>query len=156
MPTCMAPTLVRTTGYTYDADGVYVATVTDPAGHTTREWRHPGYGFLVERDDPNQLAAVWTYDTFGRLVGHTALSGQTIAMTYADSEDPAVVGGTDVSVIPDGTATAQQNLHFDSMGRRTTKTMPIDASKKKPMTKANINEAAYASKVSGSGHKPAK
>ena len=45
----------RTTTYQYqDADGVYVTTTTNPMGHLTRVWRHPGFGFVVETDDSEQ------------------------------------------------------------------------------------------------------
>jgi RHS repeat-associated protein len=135
MPGCMAtciatPSQTRTTGYAYeDADGVYVTTTTDAVGNATREWRHPGYGLLVERDDPNHLAETWTYDTFGRMVGRAEMSGATSAVTYADSEDPTVVGGTDLAVTPDGMSTATRNIHLDSMGRTVTTTMPVDSAR---------------------------
>ena len=89
----------------------------------------PGLRFLVESDYPNHLAETWNYDTFGRLVGRTALSGQTTALTYSDTEEPGVVGGTDVSIVPDGTATATRRIHLDSMGRLVMKTAPVDASR---------------------------
>src|SRR5262249_46381164 len=73
----------RTTGYAYeDADGVYVTTTTDALRHTTRVWRHPGFGFIVQANDVNGMATTTTYDTFGRPIADKAPSGATTTMYY--------------------------------------------------------------------------
>jgi RHS repeat-associated protein len=126
------PNQTRTTGYKYeDADGVYVTTTTNALNQSSRQWRHPGYGFLVEDDDPNQLAQVWTYDTLGRIVSHTERSGSKRAFSYVDSEDPGAlgVGGVDYSMVPNDTATAAQQVHLDSQGREVFRTVPVDAAR---------------------------
>src|SRR5262249_37667330 len=57
----------RTTQYHYDdADGVYVSSVINALGQPTRIYTHPGLGMVVETDDPNNLAATTSYDTFAR------------------------------------------------------------------------------------------
>jgi len=126
------PNEVRTTGYQYeDADGVYVTTTTNPLLQSSRQWRHPGYGFLVEEDDPNHLARVRTYDTFGRTVLNIEMSGAKSAFAYADTENPASsgIGGVDYAVVPDDTATATQTIHLDSLGREVFRTVPVDSAR---------------------------
>jgi len=122
----------RTTSFMYeDADGVYATTTTYPATPTatlsTRTWRHPGYGFVVEEDDPNRLAGVRTYDTFGRVQSETGVSGASVGFTYLDSEVPATVGGVDLRVTPENSPTRQFSVHLDSFGRETVRWgVPID------------------------------
>jgi RHS repeat-associated protein len=123
---------IRTTSFKYeDSDGVYVTTTTYPATSTatmsTRVWRHPGYGFVVEADDPNQLPAVWSFDTFGRIQSATSVSGASAGVTYLDTESPLAVGGVDLQVAPGGSPTRQFSIHLDSFGRETSRSgIPID------------------------------
>jgi len=129
MPSCVNPceinrTPTRSTGYAYeDADGVYVTTTTDALGHTTRAWRHPGLGLVVETDDNNQMAATQTYDTFGRPLLTTQINGATTLIAYLDS----AANGLSYTVSPESKATRQVFIQTDSWGRTTSETSPIDA-----------------------------
>src|SRR6185295_3844977 len=68
-----------------NADGVYVTRFDDAKGRATHVWRHPGLGLVVETDDPNNLAATRSYDTFGRLLQDTAETGALTTLTYQDA-----------------------------------------------------------------------
>ena len=116
----------RTTTLEYlGEDLAHVSRITNPLGHVTRLWRHPGYGFLVEADDPNQLAATWTYDTFGRLLGQTELSGASVSIAHANNSG----SGNDVTVTPGGAPSGSITIHLDASGRETYRVQPIDASR---------------------------
>jgi RHS repeat-associated protein len=120
----------RTTTYRYDdADGVYVSSVTNQLQQMTRIWRHPALGLIVEMDDPNNLAAVGTYDTFGRVLSVTERSGASATYSYADGSAPGAVGGVNMSVFPEGKTTRQINVHLDSFGREAAVTTPVDGSR---------------------------
>jgi RHS repeat-associated protein len=110
-----------------DADGVYESTTFNSLGHRTRTWRHPGFGFVVEVDDPNNVASVKTYDTFGRLLDETAVSGASTSYAYADTADPILAGGTDMTILPEGRATRAIQVHTSSFGKETARTTPIDS-----------------------------
>ena len=131
MPSCLlTPAQSRSVGFQYeDADGVYVTTVTNALGQTSRTWRHPGLGLVVEEDDPNLIASTASYDTFGRLLSQTAASGATTTFGYADQEDPLTVGGVDVTILPEGSVTRQVSAHLDSFGRETNRVSPVDANR---------------------------
>jgi RHS repeat-associated protein len=119
----------RTTTYTYDsADGVYEATATNALNQKTSFWRHPGFGFLVEVDEPNGLASTTSYDTFGRPQLQTGFEGAVTGYSYADASDPVVAGGVDMTVKPENKTTRQRTVHADSLGRLTAVTTPVDAS----------------------------
>jgi RHS repeat-associated protein len=126
----------RTTGYLYeDADGVYVTTTNYPATSSaalsTRAWRHPGLGVVVEVDDPNRLAAVTSYDTFGRPLSKTQVNGATATITYQDTQDPLAQHGVNLSVVPDGQSTRRADLHLDSFGREVRRDEPIDGARRR-------------------------
>jgi len=135
LPTCpLTPQSVRKTTIQFlDADGVYPSTVTSPPtannlqGQTSRTWRHPGLGLIVESDDPNGLPTVLTYDTFGRPQSALAPTGASATFAYADGTDPLAAGGINMTVEPEGSATRQISLHLDSFGRETNRVTPIDA-----------------------------
>jgi RHS repeat-associated protein len=128
---CLAtPTQTRPEGFLYeDADGVYPTTVTNALGQPTRTWRHPGYGLVVETDDPNHLAAVAFYDTFGRPVSEIAMSGASLEYGYSDTSDPIAIGGVDMTVTAAGLASRQITVHYDSFGRVTSRVVPIDSAR---------------------------
>jgi RHS repeat-associated protein len=121
--------LTRTTTFSYeDADGVYVGTTTFPMpGHFIRTWRHPGFGFVVEQDDPNGLAATRQYDVFGRVLSEKDYSGASTTITYLDNNAAAV--GADLEVFPEGKATRMVRVHLDSYGRETSSVSPIDGAR---------------------------
>ena len=126
----------RTTGYLYeDADGVYVTTTNYPptasAALSTRIWRHPGLGVVVETDDPNQLAAANTYDTFGRLLSQTRADGATMTVAYRDTQDPLAEHGVNLSLLPEGQAARQIDVHLDSFGREVSRDEPIDGARRR-------------------------
>jgi RHS repeat-associated protein len=113
----------RTTNFAYEApDSVYVSTTTDALNHSTTVWRHPGLGLVVESDDANGLAATMAYDTFGRALSRTGFAGASATMTYQDGAG----NGANVTLSPEGKATRAITLHYDSWGRETTRTTPVD------------------------------
>ena len=73
-----ATNTTRTTSFDYldGADGIYVARTTNPLGQSSKVWRHPGYGLVVEVDDLNNLASSASYDTFGRPLSQTSKIGR--------------------------------------------------------------------------------
>jgi RHS repeat-associated protein len=115
----------RETILNYDAEDPFPFAITDPTGLRTKLWRHPGLSLLVEMDDPNNLAATWTYDSFGRLRSTTGSTGATQTMSYDDS---LAVGST-VTVNPEGKQTRQIQIHYDAFGRELSRSYPIDATK---------------------------
>jgi RHS repeat-associated protein len=116
--------LSRSTGFFYDdADQVVVSRIRNPLGHETRFWRHPGYGFVVEVDDPNGLAATRSFDTFGRLTSRTEISGKSTTVSYQDGPGT----GANLTITPAGLSTRQTTIHLDSFGRETIKKIPVDA-----------------------------
>ncbi len=118
----------RQTTFAYeDADGVYLTTVTNALGQKTREWRHPGLGVLVESDDANGLAASASYDTFGRKVAETAISGASSTTTYLKNY-PAGFGSS-YTIYPEGKTTRAVTVNLDVLGRESSRTSPIDANK---------------------------
>jgi hypothetical protein len=111
-----------------DADGVFVSRVRRSTGTMLIEdriWRHPGFGFVVEVDDPNGLAATRSYDTFGRLVGIAEMSGASTAVQYYERP----YNGADFGLLPEGRSTRLINVHLDSWGRETARTSPVDATR---------------------------
>lgn len=118
----------RTTGYQFeDADGVYVTTTTNPLGHRSRTWRHPGLGVVVEQDDPNGIATATTYDTFGRSVSEIAAGGGTVqTIDYRTS----ATGGMEVVTTPEGKSTRAVTVHLDPLGREVSRMTPVDATKR--------------------------
>jgi RHS repeat-associated protein len=127
---CVAnPNETRTTTYQYeDGDGVYVTTTTDPVGNKSRVWRHIGYGYVVETDDPNGAAAIFNYDTFGRSLGQTAASGASTGVTYSDpAADP--ISGAGMTVTPENNPTRAMTMHLDPFGNETVRTWAIDATR---------------------------
>jgi RHS repeat-associated protein len=121
----------RNVTYAYqDADGVYPSGVWDSLGNFTKIWRHPGYGYVVEVDDPNQLAAVTTYDTFGRVWSQAAMSGASTTITYNDLEAPPANGGVDFTISPEGKATRAVSVHLNPFGQETQRIRSIDSRKK--------------------------
>jgi RHS repeat-associated protein len=107
-------------------DGVYVEAVHDFYGHINRIWRHPGLGFIVETDDPNNLASTASYDTFGRVVSQTEENGALTTYTYSDASDPIAVGGVDMTVKPEGSSNRAIKVHLDSLGREVSRVVPVD------------------------------
>jgi RHS repeat-associated protein len=113
----------RTTSLAYeDPDNVYVSATTDPVGHTSKVWRHPGLGLVVEMDDPNGLASTASYDTFGRPLSATAGNGASTVTSYQD----AAGRGAALTVSPEGKSTRAITVHYDSFGREASRTSPID------------------------------
>ena len=128
----------RSTTFVYqppsdDPDSVHVAQIIKPYDQTTKIWRHPGLGVVVEVDDPNNLAAVTSYDTFGRVLSETGASGATTAYSYGDG----AANGIDVFIKPENLATRQITVHYDSWGRENSRTTPVDA------TRTLVNTTIY-------------
>jgi RHS repeat-associated protein len=115
-------------GGTYDPDAVYATAIRRNVGlivHRSQIWRHPGYGFVVEVDDPNGLAATRSYDTFGRLVSETEMSGASTTVEYSDNP----YNGVDVRILPEDKATRMILVHLDSLGRETSRISPVDSAR---------------------------
>jgi RHS repeat-associated protein len=120
------PTDARTTTFTYeDADGIYPATITNALNQPTHIYRHPGLGLVVEVDDPNSMAATRKYDTFGRVLVDTAITGASTSFAYEDTVDPNF--GVTVHVFPEFRTSREITITSDSFGNEVTRSQVLDA-----------------------------
>lgn len=73
---------IRVESYVYDADGVYLEQTTNPVGHVTYSYFHPGVDELWALSDPNGVFSEWRFDGFGRAVRFSHASGTAIELEY--------------------------------------------------------------------------
>ena len=72
----------RTTTVTYDDDGIFPSTVTNPAGQMTRLSFDHDWGAPDGIVDPNGIAVQFSHDGFGRLIDRVGPDGVTVS-TYS-------------------------------------------------------------------------
>jgi RHS repeat-associated protein len=86
--------VIRKEIVTYDTDGVYPATFTDPVGLKSTVNTDPALGVILSSTEPNNATTSYDYDGFGRIRRVSYSGGQGATMTYArDVEagsDPAL------------------------------------------------------------------
>ncbi len=109
----------RPVSFTYDTQGLFVKTSTDPAGHVTDVTTDAGLGVPLESKDPNLVPTTMKYDRFGRLR----------EVNYADGyfERFTTNGPLDLrTTVPDGaggTLLGAQSV-YDVLGREVRRSAP--------------------------------
>src|SRR5207237_564910 len=105
----------RSLDLTYAApEQVFVSSMTDSLGHTTRTAYHPGLGVLLARQDANKLLTTWQVDGFGRIRSETVAGGDSTSVSYGFQP------GTPLPLITKTLGSGPQQVDaFDALGRLT-------------------------------------
>ncbi|MEM7172319.1 MAG: RHS repeat-associated core domain-containing protein, partial [Pseudomonadota bacterium] len=102
----------RTTTVTYDADGQFAVSETNPLGHSETRAYDERYGLLTSLTGPNSLTTTWQYDGFGRKTREDRADG-----TYTTWEYKFCTGG--ISACPAEAIHTVQERHEHAGSRYT-------------------------------------
>jgi RHS repeat-associated protein len=87
----------RTTTTSFDANGRFPVSATNPLGHAETQVLEPKLGTVTSLTGPNNLTTTWQYDAFGRKARETRADGTYTSWTYklcteSGANCPASVG----------------------------------------------------------------
>jgi len=72
----------RSSSTTYDANGRFVATVTNALSHSETRVHDVRFGGVTSQTGPNSLTTTWSYDSFGRKILETRPDGTKTKWEY--------------------------------------------------------------------------
>jgi RHS repeat-associated protein len=108
----------RTSGATYEPEGIYPETLTNAADQVSIRAYDAALGVLIQETDPNQLVTTWAFDGFGRLALEKRPDGTQTAVTLSRAKDGgAKHDGWRVMQRSTTTGGADDTVELDSLGR---------------------------------------
>jgi RHS repeat-associated protein len=117
----------RTTSLTWSANGLYVASLTNPLGQVSTQSWNASLGLPASVTDPNGLTTGWAYDAFGRRTGENRPDLTSTAWVYA----PCSSCGARVrytvqaqSKTTAGSVIRSDEFHFDAFDQQVTRLTP--------------------------------
>jgi RHS repeat-associated protein len=106
----------RTSAATYDAQGRFPLSSTNPVGHVETRTFEGGFGGITTSTDPNGAATIWTYDGFGRRATETRPDSSVTTWQYLTWSSLAPANATH-AIDVQTTGAAGVTTYMDALGR---------------------------------------